>query len=320
MDAERQESLLKVLHHQRLPTSILSRDLQPTTQQSESAARQCGDNNSSASRSLTLESALFTQMATLDDDIGAANATSQPLDTQQSRLNNISDPWTIFDIESEPTVESPQPQISCGLDSYDPELSNFPGLAWNTDDHQAEVDRSQSFSYPGHAPIFDTHVENLSSLSVLSDDAISSQAQGHRSVTSENVKAESDADKTENLVNELSERIGSLHIEASGRIRYYGPTSTFSLAPVTSPETLVVHRTMTPDSQDVLNRLGLDKPIPRALEEHLTKLYFTWQDPSLHIVHQQAFECARDRWQKKEHSPFYSESLQNAMSVESSPC
>lgn len=124
----------------------------------------------------------------------------------------------------------------------------------------------------------------------------------------------SDTESTEALVDQLSERIGSLQIGPDGAVRYYGPTSNFNLVEMPAPDNLTVHRTIRNDGQEYLDRLGMGKQVPPALEEHLVNLYFTWQDPAFHVVDRPMFEAAKVSWRENdEDTPFYSEALQNAM-------
>ncbi|KAJ4250906.1 hypothetical protein NW762_011556 [Fusarium torreyae] len=126
-------------------------------------------------------------------------------------------------------------------------------------------------------------------------------------------KSTGQTDETEALIDQLSERIGTLQVGAGGHIRYYGPTSNFNLAQLPFPDVFTVRRTIRNDGTELLERLGLHKPIPAALKEHLIQLYFAWQDPILHIVNQHMFFLAKSRWEDGEESPYYSESLENAL-------
>lgn len=126
----------------------------------------------------------------------------------------------------------------------------------------------------------------------------------------------SDAEGTEALVDQLSDRIGTLQIGPGGQTRYYGPTSTFNLVDMPAPDNLTVHRTIRRDGNDVLTRLGLGKEVPAELEQHLTDLYFAWQDPSSHAVDRNMYEKSKKSWvELLEDTPYYSESLRNAMYV-----
>lgn len=42
-------------------------------------------------------------------------------------------------------------------------------------------------------------------------------------------------------------------------------------------------------------------------------LYFTWQDPSFHVVDRGMFEEARVKWNCAEDTSYYSEALRDAM-------
>jgi hypothetical protein len=116
-------------------------------------------------------------------------------------------------------------------------------------------------------------------------------------------------ERIEDLIDELSDRVGTLRFGPEGQPHFYGPTSTFNLpdAPVaTKPQP---HRTLDYRDSDV----DPDEEAPLALEEHLLNLYFTWQDPSFHVVDRDMFEKARRAWHGKEETPFYSEALCYAM-------
>jgi hypothetical protein len=113
-------------------------------------------------------------------------------------------------------------------------------------------------------------------------------------------------EEIEDLIDELSDRVGTLRFDPGGHAHFYGPTSTFNLAdvPVSARQT---HRTL--DYNDV----DPDTEVPLALEEHLLNLYFTWQDPSFHVVDREMFEKGKSAWWGKEDTPFYSEALCYAM-------
>lgn len=116
----------------------------------------------------------------------------------------------------------------------------------------------------------------------------------------------------EGLVDELSDRVGTLQIGPGGQTQFYGPTSTFNLADMLStanPSTRLAQN----DALECLSRFGSHKPVPTALEEHLTNLYFSWQDPAFHVVDRRLYEEAKAKWYAMGDTPFYSESLRHAM-------
>ncbi|OGM49528.1 hypothetical protein ABOM_001671 [Aspergillus bombycis] len=124
----------------------------------------------------------------------------------------------------------------------------------------------------------------------------------------------SDSEGVEELVNQLSDRMGSLQIGSDGHVRYYGPTSHFNLLRMPTPDNLTIHRTVRQDGPDVLDRLGVNKEIPAGFEEHLINLYFTWHNPLFQVVDRDMYEPARHQWRTKmEETPYYSEALTNAM-------
>ncbi|KAJ5503526.1 transcriptional regulator family: Fungal Specific TF, partial [Penicillium fimorum] len=115
-------------------------------------------------------------------------------------------------------------------------------------------------------------------------------------------------EEIEDLIDELSDRMGTLRFGPGGKARFYGPTSTFNLA-----DAPVSTNTQTQRAVDYLDDTDWDRQVPLSLEEHLLTLYFTWQDPSFHVVDRELFEKGKTAWYGKEETPFYSEALCYAM-------
>ncbi|KAF2155529.1 hypothetical protein K461DRAFT_290551 [Myriangium duriaei CBS 260.36] len=124
-------------------------------------------------------------------------------------------------------------------------------------------------------------------------------------------------DENEGLLDQLSERMGSLQIGPGGQIRYYGPTSinaNFKFVDMPISDDLTIHRTVRQDCQDYLDRLDMGKEVPSVLEEHLTNLYFAWQDPTYHIVDRPIYEAAKVQWrERKDSTQYFSEALLNSI-------
>lgn len=116
----------------------------------------------------------------------------------------------------------------------------------------------------------------------------------------------------EDLIDELSDRVGTLHVEPGGQPHFYGPTSTFNLAD--APVVGDFRKTHTLDGN---MRKGQEadeaEEVPVALEEHLISLYCSWQDPSSHVVNREMFEEAKTKWQRNEDTQYYSEALNYAV-------
>lgn len=123
----------------------------------------------------------------------------------------------------------------------------------------------------------------------------------------------SEQDNTEALVDELSERVGSLQIGPAGHVRYYGPTSNFNLVKMPLQDGFGLHRTVRADGIESLRLLGLEKKVPLDLENELTTLYFSWQDPALHVVGKDIYEEAKSSWMAGSETPYFSQALNNAM-------
>jgi hypothetical protein len=111
--------------------------------------------------------------------------------------------------------------------------------------------------------------------------------------------------------------MGSLQIAEDGQLRYYGPTSNLHLyhngLQSLSRSTI---RHVATEGNEVLRRAGLDQKIPLAVEMHLAHLYFSWEDPAIHVVDEEIFFLEKQKWiAGNKNTPYYSETLNNAMLV-----
>ncbi|CAM1504965.1 Fc.00g106020.m01.CDS01 [Cosmosporella sp. VM-42] len=135
------------------------------------------------------------------------------------------------------------------------------------------------------------------------------------SATLDDYGPESSQDSENELAEQLSNRIGTLQIRLGGHIRFFGSTSNFHLLemPGTDGTTSGFHPTVQKDGMKYLDLIGLGKHVPSEIEEHLTNLYFAWQDPSSHVVDRRIFGDAKARWHSGQDTPYYSEALENSI-------
>lgn len=99
------------------------------------------------------------------------------------------------------------------------------------------------------------------------------------------------------ITKQLSDRLGSLiRCSVDGQWRFYGATSNLHLVHYQH------HTHKAPKQHERLNRIetsmeegGVGHAVDEKLIDHLVSLYFTWQNPSLHVVDQSEFEKARKR-------------------------
>lgn len=128
------------------------------------------------------------------------------------------------------------------------------------------------------------------------------------------VDESSDTEGIEDLIDQLSDRVGTLRIGPRGETQFYGPTSTFNLVDMPLSQASISQNILWNNNHDSLERLGINQEIPIDLEEHLINLYFSWYNPGSRIVDRKRYETAKERsYSEMEPSPFYSESLRNAM-------
>ncbi|UPK90180.1 hypothetical protein LCI18_001115 [Fusarium solani-melongenae] len=119
-------------------------------------------------------------------------------------------------------------------------------------------------------------------------------------------------DDSAEVSHQFSERLGTL-LNANGEWRFYGATSNLHL----------VHGDFGHDFPDfrrrksvqaILDTAGVGHAVDEQLISHLITLYFTWQNPSLRVVDQAAFETARNKFLlSHKEDGLYCEFLVNAM-------
>lgn len=286
MDTHNHAILLKVFSHQRLPYDMLSKDLRPS-KDSPSKLSPVGNSDQVAEQQTAQQQQQLSQ------------AQNVP------RMPNI----TLGDTADLTTTLSDYPTSLDG--------SNVPNFGWeDMPNHTGWGDVQPDFlTCMGELQPMPPHEINIKSFSQIQAAHRGTQGPDGLDTQQDDVyDSDGDSINTEALANQLSERIGSLHIGPVGHIRFLGPTSYFSLIKTPRAEQpLGWQQRRVQNTQDYLARIGLGKTVPTGLEEHLTNLYFAWQDPSLHVVSRSMYESARARKCNGEETPYYSESLQNAM-------
>lgn len=142
------------------------------------------------------------------------------------------------------------------------------------------------------------------------------ESTGHHNVPVADDDMSSDDEDRKEVTGQISDRIGTLLGTAKGNWRFYGATSNIHL----SKDRHVLQLEPRSSSQQQarvsaqLAFLELYHPFDAHLIQHLIKLYFTWQNPSLHIVDEHAFEQGQDLHVRQgEKSTFYTDFLVNAM-------
>jgi len=122
---------------------------------------------------------------------------------------------------------------------------------------------------------------------------------------------------SDEMVDQLSARMGSFQLAEDGQLRYFGATSNlhilhngaFSLS-------ITPTRSIRTEGNATLHRAGVGHTVDTEFEKHLEWLYFKWEDPAIHVVDEDMYYAEQERWNSGEDgSPFYSETLKNAMSV-----
>lgn len=117
------------------------------------------------------------------------------------------------------------------------------------------------------------------------------------------------------LVDQITGSLGSLQLAEDGQLRFYGATSNLHILTRKARKTTTSYDLAYPDEiQGILQAAHVDDFVDPDLEEHLIKLYFCWEDPSIHFVREDVFYRERQRCKSEGGtSKLYSEVLVNAM-------
>lgn len=106
-----------------------------------------------------------------------------------------------------------------------------------------------------------------------------------------------------------------MQIAEDGQKRFYGATSNLHILH-NGPMSLTRSRfsSLQKEGELLLKNRQLDQFVDREFEDHLLKLYFCWEDPSIHVMDEDLFFREREKCKfTQETSYLYSEVLVNAM-------
>ncbi|GKZ37272.1 hypothetical protein AbraIFM66950_008729 [Aspergillus brasiliensis] len=109
--------------------------------------------------------------------------------------------------------------------------------------------------------------------------------------------------------------MGSLQIAEDGQLRLFGPTSNLHISHVGPFPLLNTNiRSVHWNEDAIYKAAGVDLHVDEELEEHLTKLYFAWENPNTPLVDEVAYREGKYRYRKlREITNRYSEVLNNAI-------
>lgn len=113
----------------------------------------------------------------------------------------------------------------------------------------------------------------------------------------------------------MSDWMGSLQIAEDGQLRFFGPTSNLHISHV-GPFPLFNSniRSVYWNENLILKAAGVDHHVEEELEDHLAKLYFTWENPNIPLVDEKTYYQEKSRYRRlTQPSHRYSEVLNNAM-------
>lgn len=113
----------------------------------------------------------------------------------------------------------------------------------------------------------------------------------------------------------LADRMGSLQIAEDGQLRFFGPTSNLHISHV-GPFPLFNSNIRSVHFNEglILTAAGINNHVDEELEDHLTKLYFAWENPNIPLVDERAYYQGKNCYRKlNQPNNRYSEVLNNAM-------
>ena len=118
------------------------------------------------------------------------------------------------------------------------------------------------------------------------------------------------------IMDQLSARMGEFQIAEDGQLRYFGATSNLHILQngLSSLSPALNRSVLRAKGEKILSRAGLEQKVNQDLERHLEDLYFRWEDPAIHVVDEDMYFLAKgDYYAGQDGSSFYSETLKNAM-------
>lgn len=206
MDEEKAVSLMKVLGHLRLSSAVSGKDGLMAPRQRASASSTSAPNILPPSQTTVSQ----TMLNLYHDSRDGIDLRTSPTSNEGDQPPTIwTDPLSASEMNillqtggmNTPSGASPQDQVEA--------LGQAPYPAWELSDFEIpmlNVELADFMGLGGLNPALDN-----------SDDVHPPQTYG----------VDENCDNTENLIKQLSDRIGSLRIGAGGQVRYYGPTVQF---------------------------------------------------------------------------------------------
>ncbi|EHK95994.1 putative Nitrogen assimilation transcription factor nit-4 [Glarea lozoyensis 74030] len=123
----------------------------------------------------------------------------------------------------------------------------------------------------------------------------------------------SDGDKDE-VISQISERMGSLQVADDGEFRYFGATSNLNLLDEAIQQNNFETDPIRSRGSKREDNARLSHHVDAALITHLISLYFAWQDPTFHVVDRKMYEEKQKLYESgTDDSTFYSETLTHSM-------
>lgn len=149
--------------------------------------------------------------------------------------------------------------------------------------------------------IISRHVEGQPSAPIVTSDG-----------AGQNEPVGSDPESDDEVTDQFSCRLGRLQRTHDGQLRYFGSLSNLTLldALVGATPPVSVHR----DTTMLLENANLNRDPDEAFEKHLLELFFSWQDPSIHVIHPETFWESRAQSKREgQANQYYSQALSDAM-------
>jgi hypothetical protein len=120
---------------------------------------------------------------------------------------------------------------------------------------------------------------------------------------------------SDEMMDQLSARMGSFQIAEDGQLRYFGATSNLHiLHNGVSSLSRTPTRSVRIEGAAALESAGWAQEVSADFEEHLEKLYFTWEDPAIHVVDKDMYYKEKEKYERGQDGiSYYSETLKNAI-------
>lgn len=255
-------------------------------------------------------------LTTILDNLGLHEAVGELKAAEASGSDNLDQPIGTV-AEREPLSESQQQHLPqhAATNSVGPTIGGLAPESTGSGFGQIELDKQLGDNYaqwlPGPIDASSTINASVHDFNFENGPDNAGQMDGPTSDFTHTDTGDDDGDSNESLVDELSHRVGTMSIGPAGRTKLYGPSSIGNFDGLGSPGVQDQRQAHGPLLTSSWSSDG--RQVPEGLQEHLTNLFFDWENETSDIVDKTMYNLAKAKADRGEDTAYYSEALRNAM-------